>query len=666
MEMPHLKKRNDWAENLSLDNLVPYTHPSAAWSDRHSYIALSWEQPEEIGLQRAEALIGWGGTKLTDQLLKWEVRENNTPLPLQQVKRTYRPDQVIEQDTSPGIDLTVTAAYIKRNALAVQFEITNTGSTHRDFMIDFVYPGKNIEPDWKGTYPLPSLSERQFFAPAPGHVVSLQGEPPGSWSTLFWHMEHGRNITWVRDYVSGIPNTSMEMVCLSDLTARIISLASGETTDFTVLLAFGLNRGQASRLYAKCQEKIAKGWTPAEETRRIRKLLNTAPPLPAKYGGNETYERMYAHAITGLNSLFIRGDSWLTGKKRLPWTTKDALAIAFYWDTAFSCLGASEFNLQACREALEAFTDNTSPRGGLPGTLCATHRAGEGQAPVMAWSAWTVYRREKDAAWLRRVYPALSGYYHFWMKYHSSSRGIPLYYNAGQAGDNDVRWDPVYGREMGNEPLSGVEPPDLSAFFVTELRCLAKMAIELGLTGEASTWEHEADTLAQKVVEFFYFPEEAMFYDVYECTHDKFSGAKGPFLFIPLRAQVPLPAEEVKRIVEEHMLNPNEFFKTLPFPSVSYDHPKYDPNGYWRGRIWPHVVYWMIQTLWVSGYHAQAEETADRLLAMFQSTPWIYENYNSGSGEGWDPNKQIGFPDYNWSFSTLILILLERYKEPLF
>ena len=655
-----------WADQLSLDHLVPYTHPSAAWSDRHSTIVLTWERPEQTGLQRCEALIGWGGTKLTGHLLDWKICENGASLPVTLVGRNFRPDQVIEQDAAPGLNLTVTAAYLKRNALAVQFEMTNATSAARSLEIEFDYPGKNVAPNWEGPFPLAPLGEAQFFAPAPNHIVSLEGEAQGSWATLFWHVEHGRNVIWVRDYVSGIPRTSLEMVCLSDLAPRALRLAAGETTCFTVVLAFGLNRGKTRRLYAKCQEKLARGWSPADETRRMRALLNTAPPLPEKYRGNETYERLYAHAISGLNSLFICGEGGLTGKKRLPWTTKDFLAIAFYWDSAFSCVGASEFNREACRETIEAFCDNISPRGGLPGTLCDTHRAGEGQAPVMAWSAWTVYRQEKQADWLARVYPALGGYYRYWMKYHSSRRGLPLYYNAGQAGDNDVRWDPVYGRQMGNEPLSGVEPPDLSAFFVTELRVLAKMAAELGRADEACQWQTEADALAQKIVETFYFPEEGMFYDVREGTHEKFSGAKGPFLFIPLRAQVPLPPAEVKKIVERHMLNPEEFFGELPFPSVSYDNPQYDPNGYWRGRIWPHVVYWMIQTLWVNGYPAEAEETAARLLRMFQQTPWIHENYNSGSGAGWDAQQKFGFPDYNWSFSTLILILLERYKDPLF
>ncbi len=120
--MPEQPMSHGWADALSLDHLVPYTHPSAAWSDRHSTIVLTWERPEQTGLQRCEALIGWGGTQLTGQLLDWKIRENGASLPVTLVGRNFRPDQVIEQDAAPGLNLTVTAAYISRNALAVQFD----------------------------------------------------------------------------------------------------------------------------------------------------------------------------------------------------------------------------------------------------------------------------------------------------------------------------------------------------------------------------------------------------------------------------------------------------------------------------------------------------------------------------------------------------------------
>ncbi len=67
----------------------------------------------------------------------------------------------------------------------------------------------------------------------------------------------------------------------------------------------------------------------------------------------------------------------------------------------------------------------------------------------------------------------------------------------------------------------------------------------------------------------------------------------------------------------------------------------------------------MVQALWRQGREREAEQTADRLLGMFDKTPWLHENYESAHGGG------IGVPDYNWSCATVIELLLERYKDPM-
>jgi putative isomerase len=207
--------------------------------------------------------------------------------------------------------------------------------------------------------------------------------------------------------------------------------------------------------------------------------------------------------------------------------------------------------------------------------------------------------------------------------------------------------------------LSGFEAPDLNAFLVMDSRSLARMAKELGLADEARAWNEKSDALATRIIDTMYFPEDAMFYDVKAGTHEKLSGVKTPNMFLPLWAGVPLGRDQINAIVRQHMLNPREFYRPLPFPSLSYDNPKYDPKGYWRGRIWPHLVYWMIQTMWHQGFHQEADQTADWLLKMFQKTPWLHENYESALGEG------VGTPDYNWSCATVIELLLQRYKEPM-
>jgi hypothetical protein len=490
----------------------------------------------------------------------------------------------------------------------------------------------------------------------------MENEPEGSWSTLYVHREHGRNVTWVRDFAVGLTDgATLEMACLADLSSRALQLAPRGTSSFTVVMATGRTRGRAREAYDEAMQKVRAGWTPMAETERIDGLLRRAPELPAKYRGQPKYERMYAHAITGLNSLFIRGEGGYTGTTRVPYSLREGIAICFFWDMAISCLGAREFDPVLGQEAISNFVDNASPRGSLPGTLADTHRAGEGQAPILTWAAWNVYQSGRDKTWLRRVYPGLAGHIEFWFKYHASPRGLAQFFNAGQIADDDARFDPVYKRRLHNEPLSGFESPDLNAFLVNEMRCLARMAAELGKPEESARWEERAARLGKRIVESFYFPDEAMFYDVREGTHEKFSGVKNPNMFLPLWAGVPLPQSEVRRVVEKHMLNPDEFFRELPFPSLSYDNPEYDPKGYWRGRIWPFVVYWMTQTLWRTGYHAEAELTADRLLKLLQSTPWFMENYQSTK----TPTDLFtdSQPEYNMSQSIVIELLLERYKE---
>ena len=655
--VPHKTSRHQsWADRVNLDDLVPYTYPSAAWSDRHSDIAVTWNRPDDPGIQRLESVVGWGSTKITDNLLWWTVGEAGRTLPMRLKHRNYRPDKVIESDESDDLGLTATAAFPEWNAIAVRFALINHSKNERTVTVEFDYPGKGVRPDWKGPFP-------------PGLIVSVDNEPEGSWSTLYEHNEHGRNVVWVRDYVTGMTDrTTLEMACLADLSSRRLHLASEGRAEFTVVMAMGRYRGRARQAYEAATCKVSQGWSPDDETRRIRELLRRAPELAPKYRGNPKFERLYAHAITALNSLFIRGEGGYTGSTRVPYTTKAGLAIAFFWDTSFSSVGAREFAPELGQEAIENFVNNATPRGSLPGTLSDTHRAGEGQAPIMCWAAWHVYQSGHDKAWLARVYPGLAGYVNFWLKYHASSRGLARYFNAGQIADNDARFDRVYNRkgefEHNNEPLSGFESPDLNAFLVMEMRCLARMAEELGHPTESAQWRDRANQLAKRIVDYCYFPEEAMFYDVEEGTHVKFSGVKTPNMFLPLWAGVPLPEADVRRVVEQHMLNPNEFFRQLPFPSLSFDNPKYDPTGYWRGRIWPHFVYWMAQALWRTGYRKEAELTADRLLEMMQYRPWFMENFNSsleGMGKDADRDSQ---PEYVWTTSAAIELLLERYKDP--
>lgn len=658
----------------NLDNLASYTLPAAAWSDRHSDIGVTWPAETAGGVQQLTTFVGWWGSSISDQLLGWRVQEDGRPLEVTFRSRNFRPDKVVESDSIGDLGLTATIAFPERNVLAVEFILRNPGSRARTLAFSFDYPGKGVAPDWEGAFPI-------------GLITRLEGAPEGSWTTLFQHREHGRNVYGVSQFVAGmIEGTPLELVCISDLQARQVRLEPKSTSRFTVVLAFGRNQGSAQDRFDRTTALIKSGWTPAVESQRIERLLTSAPRLPAKYS-DDASARIYAHAITVLNSLFVYGQGGYFEDNRVPYTTKFGLAIPYFWDSMISAVGAREFDPKMSQETIEAFLRNATPRGSLPFTLSDTHRAGEGQAPILAWAAWRTYARSQDRVWLARIYPAMRSYVNFWLKYRSSSRGLLMFSNTGEIADNDARWDPAFGGKpitygMSCPPLKGIESPDANAFVFNEMKFLGLVAAELGLQDESREWNARRDRLGKLIVETMYFPDDAMFYDVKEGTHEKFSGVKNPNMFLPLWAGVPLPESEAKRVIERHLLNPDEFFSPdMPVPSLSLDNPGFTPTAYWRGRIWPHINYWMMETLWRHGYRKEADLLADRMMRLFKTTPWLQENYpgdpelirqmaraarpiESGTESRGIYAHSSSSPDYGWSAASLIEIALERYKDP--
>jgi hypothetical protein len=655
----------------NLDHLTTPTLPAAAWSDHHSNIGVTWPREGEIGVQQLTTFVGWWGSSITERLLEWKVHESGRRLDVKLRSRNFRPDKIVEIDAIGDLELTATSAFPARNVVAVEFALRNPGTRTRTLDVSFDYPG--VAPDWEGAFPI-------------GLIASLDGAPQGSWTTLFQHREHGRNVYAVSQFVAGmIEGTPLELACIADLAKRQVRLEPGSESKFTVVMAFGRNRGVAQDGFNAATKLVKSGWTPAVETDRIERLIAASPPLPARRSG-EADARMYAHAITALNSLFVYGDGGYFEGNRVPYTTKFGVAIPYFWDSMISSVGAREFNAALSQETIETFVRNATPRGSLPFTLADTHRAGEGQAPILAWALWKTYLRGRDRDWLARVYPAARTYLEFWLKHRSSRRGLLMFSNTGEIADNDARWDPAFRDRpitygMSTPPLRGVESPDVNAFVFNEMKYLSLAAAELGFQDESREWQRRREKLGRLIVETMYFPDDAMFFDVKEGTRERFSGVKNPNMFLPLWAGVPLPEKEARRVIERHLLNPAEFFRPdMPVPSLSLDNPGFDPKGYWRGRIWPHINYWMIETLWRHGYHEQADQLADRMIALFKTTPWLQENYpgdpeliremartarpvETGQETRGIYSHSSSSPDFGWSAASLIGIILERYKE---
>src|SRR4029079_12605401 len=110
-----------------------------------------------------------------------------------------------------------------------------------------------------------------------------------------------------------------------------------------------------------------------------------------------------------------------------------------------------------------------------------------------------------------------------------------------------------------------------------------------------------------------------------------------------------------------HLADPRAFKRPHRVPTLSADHPAYDPRGgYWKGGVWAPTTYMVLRGLTEVGAHALAHEIGrhhlDNVVAVFEKTGTIHENYAPESATPGTPSK----PDFvGWTGLPPIAVLLE-------
>jgi hypothetical protein len=110
-----------------------------------------------------------------------------------------------------------------------------------------------------------------------------------------------------------------------------------------------------------------------------------------------------------------------------------------------------------------------------------------------------------------------------------------------------------------------------------------------------------------------------------------------------------LPERIGRRLVEEHLLNPESFWLAVPPPSVSAADPHFSRadsylflRRYWRGPTWMNAAWLLWLGLVRLGYAAEAAEMARRLAGAVTAAG-LREYYDPLTGEG------MGATGFSWS-----------------
>jgi glycogen debranching enzyme len=106
--------------------------------------------------------------------------------------------------------------------------------------------------------------------------------------------------------------------------------------------------------------------------------------------------------------------------------------------------------------------------------------------------------------------------------------------------------------------------------------------------------------------------------------------------FVPLWAGV-ATLGQARRMIEEHILNPKEFWASYGIRTLAPDEPLYDPqHGYWRGPVWVISNYLIMHGLMKYGYMKQAQELATRtqklLVRDLETSGGMNECYDPDDG----------------------------------
>ncbi|MEI7437418.1 MAG: trehalase family glycosidase [bacterium] len=226
--------------------------------------------------------------------------------------------------------------------------------------------------------------------------------------------------------------------------------------------------------------------------------------------------------------------------------------------------------------------------------------------PLYAWAEWQYYRVTGDKRRLAKCLPVLTGLFD-WLKANRRRKDVGLYWFEvpGSSGMDNA---PRGGRYRDG---SGMAHVDLSAQQALSARCLAQIATALGKKPLAARFEKEFAELGEIINTLMWSEKTGFYHDIFDddYRYKNIINSKTVAGFWPLLAGIATHGRADRLI--EHLLNPAEFWRKHPVPSLSADDPNYDSLGaYWRGGVWAPTNYMVVKGLEQHGRRDLAFELA--------------------------------------------------------
>jgi len=366
------------------------------------------------------------------------------------------------------------------------------------------------------------------------------------------------------------------------------------------------------------------------------------------------------------------------------WSASWGGYVLFGWDTFFGAtlagLGDKDLAYANVIEGLhEETTEGFVPNYARAGGWKSSDRS---EPPVGSITALDLYRKYQDRWFLEQAFEPLLR----WNRWWSLHRDIQGYLTWGSDGQNEVQdpddkfrgiragatgeagmdGSPIYDDAVFNPQTHLLEFADvgLMSIYIADCSALATIAETLQKPADAQELRARGARYRAKLGTLW-SDEHGIFLNK-DLNTGQFSTRLSPTLFYPMLAHAATEVQ-VKRMVEEHLLNPKEFWGEWEIPAIARDDPAFKEQDYWHGRIWGPMNY--LVYLGLGKYNGDEIEHARRELAeksfTLFSREWtekghVHENYNAITGNGDDVTNSDKF--YYWGALLGYMEYLEQSR----
>jgi hypothetical protein len=365
------------------------------------------------------------------------------------------------------------------------------------------------------------------------------------------------------------------------------------------------------------------------------------------------------------------------------WSSNPSMGgfILFCWDTYFASMmlatGSKELAYANAFEITDALTEN----GFVPNFYAVNNYKSRdrSQPPVGSLAVWNIYQKYKEKWFLELVYDNLLQWNRWWDK-NRNIDGL-LCWGSSPFEKVTYRWWEYQGvnETAGGALESGLDnshmydsiafdsdkhvqklnDAGLSGLYIMDCNLLAKIANELGKKKDVAELQKRS-ALYSKNMSKMWDEKRGLYYNRHTDSGE-LDLRISPTNFYPMLANVPTQ-QQAERMVKEHLLNTDEFWGEWVIPATPRNDPAFKDNEYWRGRIWAplnFLVYMGLRNYNLPEARKElSEKSKSLLLKSWLKDGYVFENYNSVTGEGDDVVNSDKF--YHWGALLGFITLIEE------